>query len=37
MSTSQTAHKQGIDHGDFIIQALAAYYSGEPLPTIFDS
>ena len=37
MSTSQTAHKQGIDHGDFIIQALAAYYSGQPLPSIFDS
>jgi transposase len=37
MSTSQTAHKQGIDHGDFIIEALAAYYSGKPLPSIFDS
>lgn len=37
MSTSQTARKQGIDHGDFIIKALAAYHSGEPPPSIFDS
>jgi transposase len=37
MSTSQTAHKQGIDHGDFIIKALAAYHSGAPPPSIFES
>lgn len=37
MSTSQTAHKQGIDHGDFIIKALAANYSDAPLPSIFDT
>ena len=37
MSTSQTAHKQGIDHADFIIQALAAQHSGKPPPSIFQS
>lgn len=37
MSTSQTAHKQGIDHGDFIVKTLAAHYSGKPPPSIFDS
>jgi transposase len=37
MSTSQTAHKQGIDHGDFIIEALAAQHSGKPPPSIFQS
>lgn len=35
MSTSQTAHKQGIDHGDFIIEALAAHQLGKPPPSIF--
>lgn len=35
MSTSQTAQKQGIDHGDFIIEALAARHSGKPPPSIF--
>ncbi len=37
MSTSQTAHKQGIDHADFIIEALAAEHSGKPPPSIFQS
>lgn len=37
MSTSQTANKQGIDHGDFIIEALAAQHSGKPPPSIFGS
>jgi transposase len=37
MSTSQTAKKQGIDHGDFIIEALAAHYAGKPPPSIYDS
>ncbi len=37
MSTSQTAHKQGIDHADFIIEVLAAQHSGKPPPSIFQS
>jgi len=37
MSTSQTAHKQGIDHGDFIVKALAAQHAGKPPPSIFQS
>jgi transposase len=37
MSTSQTARKQGIDHADFIIAALAAQHSGKPPPSIFRS
>lgn len=37
MSTSQTAHKQGIDHADFIIDVLAAQKSGVPPPSIFQS
>lgn len=37
MSTSQTAQKQGIDHADFIIEALAAQHSGQPPPSIFQS
>ena len=37
MSTSQTARKQGIDHGDFIIRALAAHHSGKPPPSIFNT
>jgi transposase len=37
MSTSQTAHKQNINHGEFIRKALAAYHSGQPMPSIFDS
>jgi hypothetical protein len=37
MSTSQTAHKQGIDHGDFIVNALVAHHSSKPLPSIFES
>jgi transposase len=37
MSTSQTAHKQGIDHADFIIDVLAAKHSGMPPPSIFQS
>jgi len=37
MSTSQTAHKQGIDHADFIIDVLAAQHSGMPPPSIFQS
>jgi len=37
MSTSQTAHKQGIDHGNFIKKALAAMHAGKPLPSIFQS
>jgi len=36
MSTSQTAHKQGIDHADFIIDVLAAQHSGMPPPSIFQ-
>ena len=37
MSTSQTAHKQGIDHADFIIDVLAARHAGMPPPSIFQS
>jgi transposase len=37
MSTSQTAHKQGIDHGAFIVEALAAMHAGKSPPSIFDS
>lgn len=37
MSTSQTAHKQGIDHSEFIIDVLAAQHAGKPPPTIFRS
>ena len=37
MTTSQTAQKQGIDHSGFIIDALAAHYSGKPPPSIFRS
>jgi hypothetical protein len=37
ISTSQTAHKQGIDHSDFIIEVLAAQHAGKPPPTIFSS
>ena len=36
MSTSQTAHKQGIDHADFILDFLAAQQSGKPPPSIFQ-
>jgi transposase len=37
MSTSQTAHKQGIDHGNFIIDVLAAKHEGKSPPSIFNS
>jgi hypothetical protein len=37
MSLSQTARKQGIDLGDFVTQATAAYMSGVPPPSIFRS
>lgn len=37
MSTSQTAHKQGIDHSEFIINVLAAQHAGKPPPAIFKS
>jgi transposase len=37
MSTSQTAHKQGIDHSEFIIDVLAAQHAGKPPPSIFRS
>jgi transposase len=37
MSMSQTAHKQGVDFGGFIIKAVAAHYSGAPPPSIFSS
>ncbi len=37
MSTSQTAHKQGIDHSNFIVEALAARQAGKPPPSIFSS
>ena len=36
MSTSQTAHKQGIDHGNFINETLAARKAGKPPPSIFQ-
>jgi len=37
MSMSQTAKKQGIDLGDFVIDFLAAGNSGQPPPSIFQS
>jgi len=35
MSLSQTARKQGVNLGGFVTQALSAYHSGAPPPSIF--
>jgi hypothetical protein len=35
MSLSQTAHKQGLDLGDFVTKAVAAQVSGSPPPSVF--